>query len=346
MANLFVRAYKYITRNTRLLLYSNRYYNWYVFSRSLSRRWNKTMLSHYTSDEMTPVEGCLKTVVFLCNGFVEHGGWADRLKGILSTFAVCKEQNIPFRLLFNSPFPLTDYLVPNGYNWTIPEQAVIYDTSCSDIVALEIGNETDWQGKKQYKYLKKKITSSSAQQVHVCTNAHFCYNRNFSSLFHELFRTAPRLQAAIDRCREQLKDDYVSVSARFINSLGDFIDTQKAPPLPPNLRQQLLQRCVQQVQNLHEQYPNSKILVCSDSTTFLSAVRDFPYIYIYEGHILHFDTPSASADYALYEKTFVDFFLIAGASAVYRLETRWIRQSGFPYAASQVFDRPFIPIKF
>lgn len=346
MSTLFGRAFRYIQRHTKRALYANRFYNWYIFSRKLSRQWYETADKHYTNSSSDFEVSQEKTVVFLCNGFVEHGGWGDRLKGILSTYAVCKHIGVDFRLSFTSPFPLTDYLVPNTYDWTIREDEVIYDRSVSGIITLEIGAETDWQARKQYEYLRKKILHSSARQIHVYTNAHFAYNHGFAELFNELFKPTERLRASIDKCKLDLGHDFISVSSRFIGSLGDFVDTQKSDALPQPMRQQLLNRCVEQVRLLHENHPQSRILVCSDSITFLRAVSALPYTYIYSGRMVHFDTNNSSSSYELYEKTFVDFMLIADASHIYRLETRWVRNSGFPYAASKVHGHPFHSIRF
>lgn len=346
MSTLFGRALRYIQRHTKRALYANRFYNWYIFSRKLSRLWYETANKHYANSMAYSERAQSKTVIFLCNGFVEHGGWGDRLKGILSTYAVCKNIGVDFRLSFTSPFPLTDYLVPNTYDWTIGEDEVIYDRTVSDVITLEIGAETDWQARKQYDYLKENILRSSARQIHVYTNAHFAYNYGFSELFNELFKPTERLRVSIEKCKRELGYDYVSVSSRFINSLGDFEDTQKMNALPQPLRQQLLDRCVEQVRLLHESNPNSRILVCSDSSTFLNALSALPYTYVYSGRMVHFDVNTPNSSYELYEKTFVDFMLIAEATHIYRLETRWVRNSGFPYAASKVYGHPFHSICF
>lgn len=346
MASLFVRGCRYIHRHARQILYANRYYNWYVFSRRLSKRWYDILQQHYSGSTSGRVISEKKTVVFLCNGLIDHGGWADRLKGILSTYALCKDLNLDFRISFISPFVLSDYLVPNSYDWTIRDEDVIYDRSVSDIVTLEIGQETAWQAKKQYQLLKKKIMQSSARQIHVYTNAHFAYRMNFSVLFDELFRPSEKLQFSLNHCKHELGQNYISVSSRFIYSLGDFVDTQQGEPLPEPLRQQLLDKCVAQVRQLHDRHPESRILVCSDSPTFLRTVAPLPYTYIYSGRMVHFDVPDGQSNYELYEKTFVDFLLIANASHICRLETRWIRKSGFPYAASRVYGHPFHSIRF
>lgn len=344
MGNVLVRTHHFIMRNVQRTLLANRYYNWYVFSRKLSRRWEDELSVHYAQGNRTMDDR--KTVVFLCNGFVENGGWADRLKGILSTYLVCKEQSIPFRLLFTYPFNLTDYLVPNAYDWRIFPEDVIFEQPYSDILTLEIGEESDYQARKQYELISEQIAGSDACQIHVCTNAHFCYRADFAALFNELFRPSEHLLPSIERLKGLLGDDYISLSGRFINSLGDFVDTQQGEPLPANLKQQLIDACLDQLERLHSKHPDKRILINSDSITFLSAVQELDYTYVIPGKVLHLDTAPADANYQLYEKTFLDYFMIANASAVYRLETQWMHSSGFPYSAAKIYDKPFHSIKF
>ncbi|MBQ9639957.1 MAG: hypothetical protein IJV06_00255 [Bacteroidaceae bacterium] len=344
MSNVLVRTHNFIQRNVQRTLLANRYYNWYVFSRDLSRKWEEEMETHYREGRKA-VEG-EKAVVFLCNGFVENGGWADRLKGILSTYMVCKEMGVAFRLLFTSPFSLTDYLVPNSYDWRIFPEDVVFEHPHTEVLALEIGDETAYQAQKQYELLRQRIADSEASQIHVCTNAHFCYQADFAALFHELFRPSPRLMGAIGRQLEILGKDYISLSARFINSLGDFADTATGEPLPPRLRERLIGQCMEQIELLHREHPEKRILINSDSVTFLSEAQRIEGTYVVPGHITHLDVAPAEANYQFFEKTFVDFFLIANASAIYRLETLWLRKSGFPYAASKIHRRPFHSIQF
>ncbi|MBQ9362914.1 MAG: hypothetical protein IJT97_05755 [Bacteroidaceae bacterium] len=344
MSNVLVRTHNFIRRNVQRSLLANRYYNWYVFSRGLSRKWEVEMKTHYVQGNKALDSG--KTVVFLCNGFVENGGWADRLKGILSTYQVCKELDVPFRLLFTSPFNLTDYLVPNTYDWRIFPEDVVFERPYSDILTLEIGDETDYQAQKQHELLRERIVNSDASQIHVCTNAHFCYQANYATLFNELFRPSEVFLSNIEKQKEILGNDYISLSGRFINSLGDFSDTQQGNPLPTHLKQQLIDACMKQIEILHSKHPDQRILINSDSTTFLSAAQKLDYTYIIPGKVLHLDTAPAEASYQLYEKTFLDYFMIANASAVYRLETQWMHPSGFPFSAAMIYNKPFYSIRF
>lgn len=328
------------------ILHVGKYYNWYVFRRRLSRRLYRTVAKRYCNDAAKLSEG--RQVVFVCNGNNESGGWADRLKGILSTYSVCKELHLDFRLLFTHPFPLAEFLEPNAYDWKIDEKDVVFAFPNTEIVAMEITEESDYQMRKQREWMVRRLGRSKARQVHVYTNAMFAYGDGFGALFSELFRLTPRLRSAVDVQRQMLGSDYISVSGRFLGCLGDFEDTVQIPSLPCDKRQMLLDACMEQLEKLHEKHPRSRLLVNSDSTSFLAMAQQLDYVYVIPGRILHLDVEDKSgADtYALYEKTFLDFFTIANASFIYRLDGQWMHTSGYPLAASKIYGRPFEAIKF
>src|SRR3546814_458824 len=53
-------------------------------------------------------------------------GLTDRFKGIVSMFALAKANDVPFRIIYNHPIELTDFLVPNTYNW-VPQPGELSD---------------------------------------------------------------------------------------------------------------------------------------------------------------------------------------------------------------------------
>ena len=82
--NFWKRAQRRAAIELDRLRKGNRYYNWYVFTQQLSDNLKKTLQPHYTkggNGERTPVPA----VVAVHNGWTESGGWADRLRGMVST---------------------------------------------------------------------------------------------------------------------------------------------------------------------------------------------------------------------------------------------------------------------
>lgn len=331
------------------MLLSNDHYNWYVFSRHLSRLWQKEVDKHYSTqaapDNSTKADARSKTVIAVFNGWLESGGWADRLKGIISTYILCKENGWNFKILYTHPFNLEQYIGIGTYDWRIAEKDIIYSRPYAEPIALETGSDSAYHARKQKEWLREKIKQSSAEQVHVYTNAMFAYFDDFGKAFHELFSTSDRLEDKLQHLAHTLGDEYTSVSARFLNTLGDFHDTVQVEPLPALKRQMLIDSCIRQIKQIHHNHPDKTILVNSDSKTFLDATEDLPYTRRISGNIVHFDTADKH-DYDTFEKTFIDFFLISRASCIYRLKTKWMHSTGFPYAASLINKRPFRNIAF
>lgn len=347
ITNLWNRIGRRASFETDRILKSNRYYNWYVFCRRLSNEMEQTIMPHYTQ-EGNHEKVCGSEVVVIHNGWTESGGLADRLRGIVSTFLLCKEIGRDFRIMFTHPFPLEMFLQPNTYDWRIHEENVRFSLSQASPVFLEIGSESRWQSIEQKKFLRKHITEACEKQVHVYTNALFAYHENFSEVFHELFKPSERLQHSIDRELTTLGKDYVSVSARFVGALGDFDDTVDVDVLPTDKKEWLLNVCMTEIEKIHTMHPEATLLVNSDSNTFLQRAQQLPYVHIISGTIIHLDVTKNKTEevYETYEKTFLDFFMIANAKCIYRLTGKWVRPSGFPYAASLINGRPFHSIDF
>ena len=346
LSHLYNIAKAYVHR----WMLQNKYYNWYVFSRHLSDLWQKEVEKHYTGKHTernkTYAGSHHKTVIAIFNGWVESGGWADRLKGILSTYLLCKENGWDFKLYYVHPFRLETYLTPGTYDWRIADDGVHFDFSKARPIALEIGSDSPYQAKKQKEWLRRQIEQAPTEQVHVYTNAMFAYTDNYGQAFHELFTTTDRLEKRIQECMELLSPPYISISARFLNSLGDFCDTMLVEPLPPDKRKLLIDGCMQQIERIHKLHPGMTLLINSDSQAFLRLTDSLPYAIHINGNIVHFDTVQQNSDYDAFEKTFIDFFLISRAQGVYRLRTQWMHKTGFPYAASRINDVSFFSIDF
>lgn len=62
------------------------------------------------------------------------GGLTDRLRGVLAIYDICKRHGIAFKLLFNYPFDIRHFFVPNGYNWSVDETEIIYDNTSLPLI--------------------------------------------------------------------------------------------------------------------------------------------------------------------------------------------------------------------
>ena len=302
-------------------------------------------LCNYISD--SPIKPLnQKRVVCIFDGKTKNGGLADRLRGIVSVYEVCKEQNLDFKILFTSPFNLSEFLVPNKVDWRINEEELNYNTNVTDICYIDTLTGSDYEAAKQKKWFRKEF-KKQYKEFHIRTNALFSYKGHYSSLFHELFRPSEKLQASINKQKEILNHEYISTSFRFMNLLGDFNETTELHnKLTKEEQDKLITINIKQLHNLHNKYPHLRILVNSDSTTFLQEAKKIDYVYVIPGNVTHIDAENNCNKYDIYEKTFIDFFMITNAQKIYLMRTGQMYNSGYPYAASKIYDKPFEKIEF
>lgn len=287
-----------------------------------------------------------KRVICIYDGKIRNGGLADRLRGIVSVYKVCKEQNLKFKIIFTSPFNLSEFIEPNIIDWRITEQELNYNTTIADLCYIDTLSGSDYEAKKQEQWFRREF-KKKYNEFHVRTNAIFSYNGDYSTLFNELFKPSPKLQASIEKQKEILGVGYISTSFRFMNLLNDFNETVELHgKLTQEERNELIVKNIEQLQLLHDKYPGKRILVNSDSTTFLQAAAGLDYVYIIPGNVTHIDGKNSSNEYETYEKTFLDFFMIANAERIYLLRTGQMYNSGYPFAASKIYNRPFEKIEF
>ena len=198
----------------------NEYSLWYIVRKSRERSIRANLLKAYkgrTSQE----KSYLNCVVCIYRGDIIQGGLADRLRGILSVYKICRDINVPFRLYFVHPFKLELFLVPNRYDWHISKSDICNKIGGKSIVILDVTSDSEYQRKKRERYLLSRISKIN-KQIHVYSNASFSYEYNYAELFSELFSLSPRLSASLAKSKNAISGNYISISTRFLNILGDF----------------------------------------------------------------------------------------------------------------------------
>ncbi|SCX84423.1 hypothetical protein [Butyrivibrio sp. INlla14] len=329
---------KEIKTRLRRLIY-NRYYYWYVVRKQREKEQTSILLEKYEQKENKGEHDSF--VLNIYDGGIKSGGLADRLRGIVSTYSVCKEKGLNYKLKFTDPFPLTDFLVPAKYDWTIPDEEISFDTDYTHIVVLDTTDESSYQKRKQERFLKNRLSKLSGQ-IHVYTNAGFAYEKRFNLLYNEMFTPSIRLRNAIDMMLNGLGTKYVSVSCRFLNLLGDFNEPYGyEKELDEEEKEALISKIEEIVEEIHEKWPGYKVLLNSDSKTFLNRFLAHTYIEINDGNITHIDNEKSCYSYERYEKTFLDLYGIANAEYIYLIKDKRMFKSGFPYMASKIGMKKF-----
>ncbi len=268
-------------------------------------------------------------------------GMADRFKGIVSVYALAKAKNIDFRIIYNTPFHLQDFLQPNQYDW-IPKDDDLNDSFFG----------TEYCILRKYPSIKRLINKlPSKKQIRVYANLDYLGEINqlfgkdyhWGTLFLELFKPTEQLQKEINFHLNKIGGNYVACVFRFQNLLGDFQE-YRLKALSVEERQKLIKKNKQALNDLLKNNPEQKILVTSDSITFLEEVKMMQNIYTVPGKIVHVDSVK-DEEYEVYQKSFLDFYLIANAQKVYSIGTEQMYPTQFPMYAAKVYNRSFERIK-
>lgn len=315
-------------------------YNWFVvmgWHNGLFHDIEKQLEQKFYKNDFSTIPN-RKTIIFMVDGRSIHGGLADRLRGICSVFAVCKKNNWDFKINFIYPFKLTDYLVPNKYDWSINDSEISYNIKYSAPVLL---NSYQLPTKYHRIYLFKRMFRK--KQLHVYSESPWGYDQ-FSVNFNLLFKPSKKLQESINKHLKIIGTDYISVTFRFQQLLGDFKEGNY-PILLREEKDKLINECINQLYLLHNKYKNKKILVTADSITFLNSIKTIDYVYVILGNVVHMDY-SEKESYIVYEKSFIDYFLIANAKKIHLIYNNQMYRSGFAQQAAKIYNRPYEEIKF
>lgn len=284
-------------------------------------------------------EAAPRPMVISC--FEGGNGFADRLRGVISAFANAQCLGVPYRLEHNEPYRWEDYFVPNGYDWRLRagEKSMNLRFARPDFFM------DDRRG-------DRILTLSPRLQHHLYSNsdflellnARFGHRFRYHELYQTLFRPSPALQASIDEARTALgTEDYISVSFRFQRLMGDFEDiVGRVLPEPERVR--LLKKCRQFLIDLKAQHSEvEKILITSDSATFVRAIEDLGFVYVIPGSIGHIGT---AQNQEVILKTFQDFCMISHARRVYMAHTGEMYRGGFAQSAAATTNAPYEELRF
>ena len=261
-----------------------------------------------------------------------HAGIADRLKAVISLYNLTKSNGYEFKLYFETPFMLTDYLHAKT-GWPLKLEELEYSMLDTKIV-----NETNWhrlkalQPNKQYhcyNYAGNDLPS-------VFPNTGY----RWSSLFHELFEPSRKLQDAYEALNLS-QTPYVSVHLRFVNALENFEKTFFENHLKTeDERNGLIDKCQKGIQEIIDDNPDKEVYVFSDSKIFLDSLKDMS-VHVLEHKTIGHSNEVGNDDAHL--KAFLDLYVMSKSVAVYRILTPELYQwSCYAMLAARIGDIPFM----
>lgn len=329
-----------------------------------------------------------RTIIYMMDGRAYSGGLSDILRGILSMYKIAKRLDYGFGINFTFPYKLTDYLVPNSYDWVISENEISYNRNYSKPLwfysAYAANAKTQkYESDYQYRFLRKYLKNNNKMyQHHIYANCELIHGGEFSILYNELFKPSLLLQNEIDCHLKNIDCEYVSMTFRFQQLLGDFedfnseyvkdlrniiqtVDSEKmtknsemqlrailgdfkdkkiSETLIMDERNKLMRKCIDKIKDIHRKYHSSqKILVTADSEVFLNEVSKLDFVYV-----LSQDNCEKKDRQNLYRflKPFVDMLMISNAKKIYLLCTGPMYRSGFAKNASYINNVDYQEILF
>lgn len=275
------------------------------------------------------------SVVAIIDGNGFHGGLCDRWKGIVSLYAYCKATQRDFRLIYSFPFDLQDFQLPNTYDWRLSPAE--HSHSFWRCRMLRVVGEQSFERLAQaprYKQLHCYANRDWLEDINAC----YCTHYAWGELFQELFQPSPLVVQTLTSFEQWTSYPYIAVAFRMQNLLGDYPEYQYRPTSPEQ-QQNIMQCCLDFLQHVHEVW-NGNILVTSDSQRMCECVSQLPFVFTNNAKAAHVDTIN-NAPQNEYLKSFVDFYLLAGAEKVICAGTEEMYPSDFPKYAALVHAIPF-----
>jgi hypothetical protein len=237
-----------------------------------------------------------------------------------------------------------NFLIPNKYNWTIDPGEIIYNSKSvisemwtPPIDYFEKSNQDieklKWEAYENINFFFKKH-----DQILCSTNLPIAEN-DYGNLFNELFKPADRLSRLLNENLEKINGEFIAVTLRFQQLLGDFIEGDY-PILKKEERPELIYRCIEHIKDIYYGNDCKKVLVTSDSMSFLEEARKIDFIYVIPGRLAHIDW-SLDKSVEIYMKSFLDYFALMNARKIYLIIDDKMMNSGFSYRAALHNNIPY-----
>lgn len=321
---------------------------------NLNKKFNSIRKNYpaYVRRYLWPLPKFRREIVVMIDGKLPHGGLTDRFRNILSVYSYCKKNDIPFKLFYEYPCDLTSYLLPNQYDWRITSTELsshVLDTKEIFLYVIPY-NLPDEDFKKRnneahLRLLNDELVKKRKVQYHLYGNSFFAEGQ-YSELFKELFKPSSYLEQRVNQCMNNISESYEAVTLRFQQLLGDF-EEGNFDILSTNEQKELIQKCVSKIKELYVVgfFSTQKILVTSDSPSFLAEVSNLPFVFIIPGKMEHMDF-THNSDVEMNAKSFVDLFLLMKAKRITLLRTGKMYKSGFPAFAAELGSIKFVEISF
>ena len=324
-----------IIERLKCYLRANPFYKRYLQTRVNDMRYFfrscKYYVKYYSFKYDKKVSG--NTLYFIIDPEIKHPGLADRYKAIVGCYFIARQNGFDFKIIFETPFSLHDYLDENQCKWFADRQALSFSLRNSCVIAYNGGGKIPRlrRSVKQYhvySYIGYDILE---------TNRIPEYKKRWGELYNALFKPKDLI---IKRMVDTgfVKDEYIAVHLRFVNALEHF-EEDHFNDLSEAKKENLIQRCLAGIEAIRRQNENVPLLVFSDSRFFLNRVKELP-VHVLDGAIGHI---SFVCNEEAVIKTFVDFYMIGNARRVYIIQAPEMYSTVYSYYAALAGYKEVIP---
>lgn len=316
-----------IVERIKCYLRANKFYKKHLQTRVNDMRYFvrscRYYLKYYSLRKDKDVAG--RTLYFIIDPNIAHPGLSDRYKAIVGCYHIAKSSGFDFKIIFETPFRLSDYLDVSRHDWVADKTALSYSLKNARIIPYNGGGKVP--------RLKRSV-----KQYHVYsyigydileTNRLRDYKMLWGILYNELFDPKGFI---VKRIQETgfVKNHYAAVHLRFVNALEHFEGNQ-FNTLSEEKKEALIQRCLTAVAKIATENEGIPTLVFSDSNVFLNRVKELPVHVLPDGKIGHI---SFEGDKEVVTKTFVDFYMISDAARIYVIHAPEMYETVFSYYAA------------
>lgn len=292
----------------------------------------KYYLQKYTLKIDKSVNG--NTLFFIIDPNLTHPGLADRLKVICCCYYIAKINNFNFKIIFEKPFILSNYLIPNKIDWIAHEEDLSFSLKNSRLLAYNGGGNIPKLNKKIKQY---HIYHYIGKNILQCNNI-IGWEKIWFQCFQELFTPSDHLKNLLSQ-QDFISRTYNAAHLRFVNALENF-EGGFYNAVSENNKNELINKCLNILSEIKNN-SNKKLLVFSDSAIFLKHAKKAGYN-VLDGNIAHI---SFSSNSSAFDKVFIDFYMIGLSDTVYRIKTKELYNTTFSYYAALANGANFIHIE-
>ncbi|MBL7853050.1 MAG: hypothetical protein JNL17_01525 [Cyclobacteriaceae bacterium] len=277
------------------------------------------------------------------DGSLQHGGFVDRLKGIVSFYALARKLGWRFQIHYTQPFSLGDFFQEGTVKW-----------NCAFIKKTWPAARPIWLFDQSWVDLPRLVKRlDRGGMYHVYSNIDFVsqvypdiqkseYGAFWGSLFRELF--VVRGQVKQELAPVFKPTHRIGFHLRFTNLLGDFSDTGRVSISTAD-QERLMDNCLSAIQLKLNERAESTPYLFTDSPRFIRAAQQqFANLQVIPGMPVHTDLQSPAKGGDNHKKTVLDFLALTGMHHIYFIKSNVMYNSKFSRYAAWVGGCTWEPV--